>query len=406
MYAKLVFPPNTSVGSRNRDIARIIHESSSGTASLDNLEFISRPACEFYPGVNSGWTLADSGIINTGAITSADGRYIFEGSCVDSSKKKYLAVSVHGLYTNSTVLDSPYPGTIIQPIIDKGLATENFIYGSDITTVASLTQSSVGYSYNTSGEVYIFATPRKLILIGNAGNSLTATIDLFILMHMEYEENGMSQYFNIVPQTLIAYSLGGQSIGFVPSGTVQGSYYGAGAYDNTTLDMVCFPKSIAISGATARVLTLTNNSGSGYDILHSVIDWSGNAYIFTENGTAAGAYSTSANLRDEMLGNARQFYNSHKKWNWGPYAGNDWLGRNLGTKKSLTGEWRFPLYPIYCKFDQLNTGLISYAHTNVYHGPNIGLTSGSDIRVNNDNYKYFCGVSNNSYSASLIIKRE
>lgn len=405
MYAKLVFPPNTSAGSRNRDIARIIHESSSGTASLDNLEFVNKLACEFYPGVNSGWTLADSGTINTGAITSADGRYIFEGSCVDSSKKKYLAVSVHGLYTNSTVLDSPYPGTVIQPIIDKGLATQNFIYGSDITTVTSLDKSSVGYSYNSSGEVYIFATPRKLILIGTQGNT-SVDVELYILMHMEYEENGMSQYFNIVPQTLIAYSLGGLSSGFVPSSTTQGSYYGASAYDNTTLDMVCFPKSIAISGATARVLTLTNNAGNGYDLLHSAIDWSGNAYVFTENGTAVGVYSTLNNLRDEMLGNARQFYNSYKKWNYGPYASNDFLGKNLGTKKSLTGEWRFPLYPIYCKFDQLNTGLISYAHTNVYHGPNIGLTSGSDIRVNNDNYKYFCSSNKNSYSASLIIKRE
>jgi hypothetical protein len=405
MYAKLVFPANTSAGSRNRDIARIIHESSSGTASLNNLEFASAATSEFYPGVNSGWSLADSGTINAGAITSADGRYIFEGSCVDSNKKKYLAVSVHGLYTSTTVLDSPYPGTIIQPIIDKGLATENYIYGSDITTPTSLQYSSVGYTYSTPAEVYIFATPRKLVLIGGTGNSTNINVDLYVLMHLEYEENGMSQYFNIVPQTLIAYALGGLSNGFTPTNATQGSYYGAAAYDNTTLDMVCFPKSMVWGGSVARVLTLTENVGNGYDLLHSAIDWAYNTLIFTENGTASGLYSSTTPLKDEMLGNPRQFYNSYKKWNIGMRSSDNY-GMYIGRKKNLSGKWTFPLYPIYCKFDQLNTGIISYAHTNVYHGPNIGLTNGSDIKINNDYYKYFCAINQNNYSASLIIKRE
>jgi hypothetical protein len=41
MYAKLVFNLNVTVGQVNRDIARLINASATGSANLSNLEFIS-----------------------------------------------------------------------------------------------------------------------------------------------------------------------------------------------------------------------------------------------------------------------------------------------------------------------------------------------------------------------------
>ena len=41
MFAKLSFPAGITAAQAVRDVTRIIHDSSSGTASLSNLEFIS-----------------------------------------------------------------------------------------------------------------------------------------------------------------------------------------------------------------------------------------------------------------------------------------------------------------------------------------------------------------------------
>ena len=77
MYARLSFSSTATAWQKCRDIARIIHESSSGTASLSNLEYISVADSEFIAGANSGWTLAGAQTIATGTPSASDGNYIF-----------------------------------------------------------------------------------------------------------------------------------------------------------------------------------------------------------------------------------------------------------------------------------------------------------------------------------------
>ena len=69
MFAKLVFNLNVTVGQVNRDIARLINASATGSANLSNLEFITVASSELFAGVNSGWTLHTSTPLRTGAIT-------------------------------------------------------------------------------------------------------------------------------------------------------------------------------------------------------------------------------------------------------------------------------------------------------------------------------------------------
>ena len=57
MYAKLAFATGTKTGEAVRDIVTLITDSNSGSASLDNLEFITTSSSSLTAGTNSGWSL-------------------------------------------------------------------------------------------------------------------------------------------------------------------------------------------------------------------------------------------------------------------------------------------------------------------------------------------------------------
>ena len=109
MFAKLSFPAGITAAQAVRDVTRIIHDSSSGTASLSNLEFISVLDSELYAGVNSGWSLAGGVTLPTGAVEASDVSRILQSPCVNTNKIKYASIHVNTDFSNSS---ATFPSTL------------------------------------------------------------------------------------------------------------------------------------------------------------------------------------------------------------------------------------------------------------------------------------------------------
>ena len=380
MYARLIFGYNTTAGQRNRDIARIIHESNSGTASLSNLEFINTSASNILDAsVNSGWSLA-SGVIPTAgaAISNTDSEYIFQSQCVDNTKIKYVAVKINGNNTTTGIRDSANSCTILQSVLDYSTATEARINGYSGTTE--------GYSYGKGvsqrfdDTIHIFATPKKLMIMGaNQKGSWTEMI-------LEYEETSQSQFYGLVPQVYMGYHTHGASTAWNRSGYAS-TQNETGSYQYS---MIAWPKSLysPVHSSVVRMLSgiLVTNSSS----------WS-NDYLYLENNTTTGLSMGVTGWLDSPA----KYSPGNLMASWARYESKT-NGNKYGQLVDVNGNISYQLFPLQCTIDYMATGHISFKHCDVFITvADIGQ-NGDLIIIGNNTYVVF----NMSGYSSLIVKKE
>ncbi len=383
MYAKLVFPYSSLPMQRNRDIARIIHESSSGSASLSNLEFIDQTSSEFFAGVNSGWSLASGSIPAKGTAlsTSVDNNFTLQSPCVDTNKIKYANITINGPNTNTTQLNNSLVPNIIQPLIDYGTATEAKIGGYNSTSTSYYPHYGFGYQ---GGAVYIFATPRKLIV---GGSSLSG---FHLYMHLEFAETGQTQFYNLVPQAYMCYTTDGAASGQQYYDVYYtGNRYTTGAGVNG-MAFFTFLKSIYSTehSSIARVLY------GGADT--NQIDFSD--YIYLENGTTEGIATAPVN----QLGYQLRWRPAILFPPWLLYTSSKSTGGRTAQQTKPGGGITYPLFPLYTSIDRWNTGIISFKDCNVYSSvSDIGLI-GETVKVGNNDYIVFAEPG----KTSTLIRKE
>jgi len=170
MYAKLKFPSGTTNGEVVRDITRIIHESSSGSASLSNLEFITTSESELTAGVNSGWALHSSNSLQSGNIDSTnDAQYILQGTSATNNITKYCALYTSGAHSSTSYYNSTSMGFCLGVVFDPNTSTENLSWGYSGTNSSYSGSHSMLTSNRT---IRVFADPKRIIILGyiDSGN--------------------------------------------------------------------------------------------------------------------------------------------------------------------------------------------------------------------------------------------
>jgi hypothetical protein len=382
MYAKLVFPYSSTPMQRNRDIARIIHESSSGSASLSNLEFINQESSEFFAGVNSGWSLASGSIPAKGVAlsTSVDNSFTLQSPCVDTNKIKYANITINGINTNTTLLNSNGVPNIIQPVIDYGTATETKIGGYSAT--ASSIYPYYGFG-RLGGAVYIFATPRKLIIGG------TTVYRFHLYMHLEFAETGQTQLHNLVPQAYMCYTTAGTADG---QEALQ-PYYGGNRYGSG------FDQGFAFFTFLKSIYSTEHSTIARF--LHGGVDTAFSDftdYIYLENGTTTGlATAPATDLAYELRWRPAILFPP-----WLLYTSNPGTGGRTAQQTKPGGGITFPLFPLYTSIDRWNTGIISFKDCNVYSSVSDIGVMGDTVKVGNNDYILFAEPG----KPSTLIRKE
>lgn len=372
MYARLSFSSTRTVWEKCRDIARLINESASGTPNLNNLEFVNIADSELIAGVNSGWSLAGAQTIASGSASSADGNYVFECDCVDTNKKKYVSIRPNGNITNTTIGNSNQPGVVLAPVVDYGTGTENYVGGYAGTDNNYARCAGVG---SGGGDIYIIASPRKLALIGQATNGTYTNLELY----MEFSENGMTTYNNLVPTCKITDNTHNSHAfaGFDTASNLLPTWYNVGngyVRSNTvSVRMIQFPKSIrnSYNNYNIRLLNMSTTNVANYDSL----SW----YVYGEDGTTNGiGLGTPIGPTTQQIGPL----NFQSRYFRTRLSGSKRNFQEIDSARNII----YPLMPFKCEIPQWYTGIINFDIAGVYQSVGgIGLI-GDKITIDSNQY--------------------
>lgn len=377
MFAKLTFNPGTAVGGKIRDIVRLITESAAGTASLSNLEFINTDGSELYTGTNSGWVLASGSatlpVAGTAvsAAVGGDGIYYLEGSCVTSSKKKHVAITLNGSYSVAT---NTTASIVVQDVLDYGTATELRTAGYTSTQTARLPYFGIAPSTANSQTVYISATPRKLIIIGDANSGQR------MFAHLEFPETGMTTYYNTRPCVFLSDSTGGSSTNSTTSNNYATSGSSGVGYNDYSHRALYFNQCLYDTEASLAVRSYMVND-YGYNARYT-------PYImYHENGTLYGTNIASGNFYNNM---ARFKHGSAPEDYRAMYANLNASGSSYKGELYTTNDQKIlPLYPMHYDGAYVAAGDMNFSElTNIYIMPKIGLW-GDKMVIGSDNYYLF-----------------
>ncbi len=393
MYAKLNFTAQTPVTGKIRDIVRLINDSYTGSVDLNNLEFIDVGSSELVSTVNSGWQLVGGTLPSPGtALSTSDSNYYLEGTCVDTNKKKHVSICTNILFTTSTVTtNSQDIGIIVSSVIDYGTATELFTEGYSSTSTNNSREFGVGSSFY-SEIVHIFATPRKLIVIGYGYDP---DLQPAFMGHLEFSENAMTLRHNLTPIAKInclphsASTFSGVN-GFLRGDSLWGMPMPSHYY---------FPKSIYDTVGRLglwRVVGFTALSGRYDEVDHQKGT--------LENGTTTGVTGLGDPMVDarECMGKfGHSFYNPACAF--GDYIATETAYGNVGKVLDSSGNLRIPAIPLACNIVTMGSGLIDFSQCDIYKTVgNLGAY-GDELTVNGGNYFYFTLTGN---PGALIIKKE
>lgn len=310
MYAKLKFPSGTTNGEVVRDITRIIHESSSGSASLSNLEFITTADSELTAGANSGWALHSSNSLQSGSIAAADAQYILQGTSATNSITKYCALYTSGAHTSSSYYNSTSMGFCLGVVFDPNTSTENLSWGYSGTNSSYSSSHAMATSDRT---IRVFADPKRIIILGYIDSGDGA------FMILEGPQGPLDQKQSVCPNAFVHASAGSKhnnnesaptyrstsNVGYyannLPGDLVQLCNFGthlAGAEGST---MRLWTASTTGNSADAEgfysiIAKLENSTTAGADVAEISIDTECNMAYAASNSNTSYAFKSSNQL--------------------------------------------------------------------------------------------------------------
>ena len=437
MFARLTFPGGLSANKRNRDIARLIHDSSTGSANLSNLEFIDAAASTLVAGVNSGWSIATGSDIALAALPAAgtavgedDSYYVLEGTCADGVKKKYVGIYANNRFDNAYNWNdsNPYINNSMMPVVEYGVTgAESVTEVQDIGTGA-LSYRHYGFALgghdgnSPSTTITIFATPRKLIFIGT--QYVYNVYAPCMMANVEYEENGTSLYYGTNPTVCLhsrTRAYGSRTMGWYnnyPGLTrmFTGPYYNNASYDDASaysqqsmagafseMHFSHFPDDVntGVVSRQIRVFGSTNTDKGGF---HSVTQYT--------NGTRDGGtpfYSTGSlndgqpgDDEDDFLESSFAFFEPQEMYQI--YNGSSATYQPDYNLIDSDGTSIFPMIPCVGELKQIGTGSMKFHNTCGMFTTIGGLGScGDEITIDGKDYFYY---SEQNANGALLIEKE
>lgn len=414
MYAKLVFPTTVTAGQAIRDIVRLIRDSGTGTASLANLQYITVGSSELIAGTNSGWTIHTSTPLNTGAQSITDNRYILQGTCANGVAK-YVGIYANWDWTNAGSWSSTTtPGFTLGAVQDPGTATVWYGAGYNGTTLnvtrynclwPNNSTVNAGGTYDCT--LYIFADPRRIVIIGVDGWGSSHHQASF-----EFAPTPVSTTWKGLPP--VAYWRRSISGGSSTTSTFDTAFgFRGSTYENQQAwgPLLQFPGSLWSVAANA-VVRSGNYWHGGYSINSTSGDFRA---VFTANGTTNGLGQSTSNIV------ANGFQGSTGPDWWAETNDKEFWGgiyTNAGTSNQVALHWAssrrtydssgniaLPLYPIVFKDFHCYAEIFNFSSVNgiywTFNGQgqrNDTVTAGADV------WHYF-PMSNNAWNAAFIIKR-
>lgn len=391
MYAKLTFNTSVAVGLKIRDIVRLITESASGSAALANLENIDTGNSELVAGLNSGWTLADGYTLPSSgtAVSATDAQYILEGTCVDTTKKKYVSVHANASFTATAGYSATTTGVILGPVVNFGESDEETMVGYSSTS----TSYSDEFGFLAKEDViHVFASPRRVVL---TGNHKTAGTHYGIMAHCEFAENEATDYYNLPPVMWFMRGSyrGNEQIDWAKrqtSGTIRDGYmcpalFFPGSWCDPSRDL--FPRYYS----TMDEYEYAGSSNTRINVYDGTAD--GLAYL---DDTDPISYDYTMSPRFLIgIGNSSNYVTTNAQWS-------NFTGKDVNAS---TGAFDVPLVPLQGRFDN-GFGLVNLAQCNIFRTLGSGMgNNGDNLSVGSDDYFLFTGnIASTGWG--LAIKKE
>lgn len=407
MYAKLVFPAGTTSGEAIRDIARLVNDSSSGSASLNNLEFITTASSELVAGTNSGWSLHSStSTLGSGAISSTDAKYILQGTTATGSKSKYVGIQCNGSWTSSSAYNSANCGVCLSNVQDPGAATELWSFGYSSTNSTYLARNS----FNPASTIHVFAEPRKLMLFGTTHSNTNYCQGQF-----EAAETPNTTYRQLPPT--VFYTWGRTNLSSTASGDLQSAYRGLSFWSDSGItdeSLVQWSGSMYSDNPSAEgvvrglgIYCGLNRGGST-----SYID---RLYESTALRIADGTTNGSSNTTTGIGSNFRAEYQMNIRWEMfgpgsrtGTLSATYWPAGNWGSSgmstRDASGNKAIPLRPIIADWPALCADIYNISDVSKIWWAPVGLGAvGDTVTIGSDVYMYL--PQGNNPGGAILVKR-
>lgn len=384
MYAKLKFPSGTTNGEAVRDITRIIHESSSGSASLSNLEFITTADSELTAGVNSGWALHSSNSLQSGSIAAGDAQYILQGTSATNSITKYCALYTSGAHSSS-YYNSTSMGFCLGVVFDPNTGTENLSWGYSGTNSSYSSAHSMVTSDQT---IRVFADPKRIIILGYVGSGNGA------FMILEGPQGPLDQKQSVCPNAFVQASAGGKHNSNETAPTYRSSS-NSGYFGNTSpgdFAQLCnFGTHLAGNeGSTMRLWTASTN---------------GNA------NDPEGYYSSVAKLEaSTTTGSDVTEINTDAQWNMAYAASNSGTGASFKNSNQLSytanGTKALVVFPLYIKGPGFFPDVKDFSTlNNVWFAPSGIGAAFEEVTISGSDYVYAPVVDSRPDLGHYLIKK-
>jgi len=385
MYAKLKFPSGTTNGEAVRDITRIIHESSSGSASLSNLEFITTADSELTAGVNSGWALHSSNSLQSGSIAAGDAQYILQGTSATNSITKYCALYTSGSHSSSSYYNSTAMGFCLGVIFDPNTGTENLSWGYSGTNSSYSSANSMVTSDRT---IRVFADPKRIIILGHVGSGNGA------LMILEGPQGPLDQKQSVCPNAFVQACAGGKH-NASESAPAYRSSSNSGYYGNTgpgEIAQLCnFGTHLAGNeGSTMRLWTATTSSNAN---------------------DPEGYYSTIAKLENSTTAGSDVTENTtDAEWNMSYAASNSGTSTSFKNSNQLSytanGTKALVVFPLYIKGPGFFPDVKDFSTlNNVWFAPSGIGAAFEEVTISGSDYVYAPVVDNRPDLGHYLIKK-
>lgn len=195
MYAKLVFPETAKPIEICRDVVNcIITSDGAGGLTTASLDFVDAPECEIIDTDASGWSLRSGFTINTGPATIDDTMYELQTAHDQAGKSIVVRIETGGSRTDSAVFETNTSNGIwMVPVVDPDTSEEIEWSGYTGTNTARYQPNAL----NTV--IHIFASPKRLIIIGNPGTKSYGATGKVLYGILASKVNNRTQYENMAP---------------------------------------------------------------------------------------------------------------------------------------------------------------------------------------------------------------